>query len=189
MFRSESFLPLAPASAVHSGSKSNSSVYRLNRWLHSSSVWAFDKKGFGEIHLSCLVKFVCSVLTWPWNATRKLLGSPRALVLRSKCCICSREGNILLYTKVYVYGSVDFLCVYGLWRQIEFYLWFSQHWNLHLHIQQRCVFAETMFWLLWILHLTNNDFHWNYFLLKKFKFLFTQYDLEILLQPIHYTKN
>lgn len=72
-------LPLASASAVHSSSKSNSSVYRLNSWLHSSSVWASGKKKkfFGGIHFSCLVRFVCVAFTWPWNATRKPSGEPR----------------------------------------------------------------------------------------------------------------
>lgn len=28
------------------------------------------KKGFGKIHLSCLVKRVCSAFTWPWNGNQ-----------------------------------------------------------------------------------------------------------------------
>lgn len=41
-------------------------------------------------------------------ATSKLLDALSALVMRSKCCICSTERNILLNTNVYIVDSVDF---------------------------------------------------------------------------------
>lgn len=56
-----SFPPLAPASAVHTSSESNSSVYRLNSWLHSSGLrvsarrfWWNPFKLFGWICLQCV---------------------------------------------------------------------------------------------------------------------------------------
>lgn len=94
MFRSASFSSsCTQASAVHSGSKSNSSVYRLNSWLHSISVWVFDKRfrwnPFGLLSWNLFA--VCSLgheilqeavghLCWGLN--------PVYVVLRERfCCI------------------------------------------------------------------------------------------------------
>lgn len=56
-----SFPPVAPASAVHTSSESNSSVYRLNSWLHSSGLrvsarrfWWNPFKLIGCICLQCV---------------------------------------------------------------------------------------------------------------------------------------
>lgn len=60
-----------PVSALHSSSKSNSSVYRLNSWLHFVSVWVFDKRFCGNPIWVFELKCVCRTFTWPWNAARK----------------------------------------------------------------------------------------------------------------------
>lgn len=141
VFRSASFLPLASTSAVHSSSKSNSCVYRLNSWLHSISVWVFDK-GFWWNPFELFSWNLFAVCSLGHEMQQESCWVYRVLVLRSKSCICSTERNILLYSHVYILGLGYSLYVYFLFLK----------WLGHSNYKIKLVYG------IWMVAVSSHDF-------------------------------
>lgn len=164
--------PLPFAAAL----KSNSSVYRLNSWLHSSSVWAFDKKVLAKsIKVVWLNLFaVCSL---GHEMQQGSCWVPRALLYWGLNAVYVAQRETFCCTPMFT----------SLTPLIPFVsMVFGILFVVLTALKYAFKYSTAIFLLLWI---------FQQFLLvvlsprQVFLGWCSLYDLEILLQPIDYTEN